>query len=52
MWAEVAVTLSMVGADRAIFRVTIHYFPIFEEHSNEHAPERMEETEADSVGVG
>jgi hypothetical protein len=48
----VAVTLSIVGAGFAIFRVIAQYFPIFEAHSHEHAPQEMEETEADSVAVG
>ena len=51
-WTEVAVTLSIVGAGFAIFRVIAEYFPIFEAHPHEHAPEGMEETEADSVAVG
>jgi Ni/Fe-hydrogenase subunit HybB-like protein len=50
-WTEVAVTLSIVGAGFAIFRVIAEYFPIFEAHPHEHAPE-MEKTEADSVAVG
>jgi Ni/Fe-hydrogenase subunit HybB-like protein len=51
-WTEVAVTLSIVGAGFAIFRVIAEYFPIFEAQSHEHASEEMEETEADSVAVG
>jgi Ni/Fe-hydrogenase subunit HybB-like protein len=56
-WTEIAVTLSIVGAGFAIFRVIAEYFPIFEahshshSHSHEHAPE-MEKAEADSVAVG
>ena len=52
MRTEVAVTLSMVGAGFAIFRVTPHYFPIFEADLDEPAPELMGETEANSVAVG
>jgi len=51
-WTEVAVTLSIVGAGFAIFRVIAQYFPIFEAHSQQHAPRKMAETEADSVAVG
>jgi Ni/Fe-hydrogenase subunit HybB-like protein len=50
-WSEVAVTLSIVAAGFAIFRLIGEYFPIFEAHSQEHGPAEMEETEADSVGV-
>ena len=32
-WSEVAVTLSIVAAGFAIFRVVAQYFPIFEAHS-------------------
>jgi hypothetical protein len=46
------VTLSIVGAGFAVFRVIAEYFPIFEAHpSNEEAPRRMLETEADPVAV-
>ena len=51
-WTEIAVTLSIVAAGFAIFRVIAQYFPIFEAHSQKQAPEEMEETEADSVAVG
>ena len=50
-WSEVAVTLSIVAAGFAIFRLIAEYFPIFEAHSHDHAPSEMEETEADPVGV-
>lgn len=50
-WSEVAVTLSIVAAGFAIFRLIGEYFPIFEVHSQAHGPAEMEETEADSVGV-
>jgi Ni/Fe-hydrogenase subunit HybB-like protein len=51
-WTEVAVTLTIVGAGFAIFRVIAEYFPIFEAPSHEHAREKMKETEAHSVAVG
>ncbi len=50
-WSEIAVTLSIVGAGFAIFRVVAHYFPIFEAHSQERAAEEVAETEEDSVAV-
>ena len=51
-WTEVAVTLSIVGAGFAIFRVIAEYFPIFEAHpSNEEGPRNLAETEADAVAV-
>ena len=54
-WTEVAVTLSIVGAGFAIFRIIAEYFPIFEKVNSasphEHAPREMEETEADPVAV-
>jgi Ni/Fe-hydrogenase subunit HybB-like protein len=50
-WSEVAVTLSIVAAGFAIFRIVAQYFPIFEAHSRERAPEEMAEQEADSVEV-
>jgi Ni/Fe-hydrogenase subunit HybB-like protein len=49
-WSEVAVTLSLVAAGFAIFRLVAGYFPIFEAH--ESAPEGIEKTEEDSVAVG
>jgi Ni/Fe-hydrogenase subunit HybB-like protein len=51
-WSEVAVTLSLVAAGFAIFRFVAGYFPIFEAHSHESAPEGIEETEEDQVAVG
>jgi len=51
-WSEVAVTLSIVAAGFAIFRAVAQYFPVFEAHSNEQAPEKVGETESDSVAVG
>jgi Ni/Fe-hydrogenase subunit HybB-like protein len=50
-WSEVAITLSIVAAGFAIFRLIAQYFPVFETHSREAAPE-TEETEADRVAVG
>jgi Ni/Fe-hydrogenase subunit HybB-like protein len=51
-WSEVAVTLSIVGAGFAIFRLVAQYFPVFEAHSQEPAPEELGETEADPVAIG
>ena len=51
-WSEVAVTLSIVAAGFAIFRGIGQYFPVFEAHSHEQAPEKVGETEADPVPVG
>jgi Ni/Fe-hydrogenase subunit HybB-like protein len=50
-WSEIAVTLSIVGAGFAIFRVVAHYFPIFEAQSHDGAFEQVEEPEADQVAV-
>jgi Ni/Fe-hydrogenase subunit HybB-like protein len=50
-WTEVAVTLSIVGAGFAIFRVVAEYFPIFEAQPNEEAPRKLAEREADAVAV-
>jgi Ni/Fe-hydrogenase subunit HybB-like protein len=51
-WSEVAVTLSIVAAGFAVFRFVAGYFPIFEAHSHDFAPEQVQETEEDSVEVG
>jgi Ni/Fe-hydrogenase subunit HybB-like protein len=45
-WSEIAITLSIVAAGFAIFRLIAQYFPIFEAHSSEEAPARVEESEA------
>jgi Ni/Fe-hydrogenase subunit HybB-like protein len=50
-WSEIAVTLSIIAAGFAIFRGVAAYFPVFESHSDEHAPSELEETEADPVAV-
>jgi Ni/Fe-hydrogenase subunit HybB-like protein len=50
-WSEIAITLSIVGAGFAIFRVVAHYFPIFEAHTEEPAADRVEATEEDAVAV-
>jgi Ni/Fe-hydrogenase subunit HybB-like protein len=50
-WTEVAVTLSIVGAGFAIFRVVAEYFPIFEAQPHEEAPRKLAEREADAVAV-
>ena len=51
-WSEVAVTLSIVAVGFATFRMIAQYFPIFEAHSHETAPSRLEETEEDLVEAG
>jgi Ni/Fe-hydrogenase subunit HybB-like protein len=50
-WSEVAVTLSIVAAGFAIFRLIAEYFPIFEAHSSENASAGMAEEEAETVEV-
>jgi len=50
-WSEVAVTLSIVAAGFAIFRLIAQYFPIFEAQSHEGGSLKVEETEADTVEV-
>ena len=50
-WSEVAVTLSIVAAGFAIFRLIAQYFPIFEAHSPQLEPVEIEETEEDPVGA-
>jgi Ni/Fe-hydrogenase subunit HybB-like protein len=51
-WSEVAVTLSIVAAGFAIFRLVGQHFPVFEAHSQERTPENVGETEEDPVAVG
>jgi Ni/Fe-hydrogenase subunit HybB-like protein len=51
-WSEVAITLSIVAAGFAIFRVVAQYFPVFEAHSYGAASSEVGETEADPVAVG
>jgi Ni/Fe-hydrogenase subunit HybB-like protein len=50
-WSEVAVTLSIVAAGFAIFRLIAQYFPIFEAHSSENAPAEVEERDAEAIEV-
>jgi Ni/Fe-hydrogenase subunit HybB-like protein len=50
-WSEVAITLSIVAAGFAIFRVVAQYFPVFETHAVEAAVPDMEEREAEPVAV-
>jgi Ni/Fe-hydrogenase subunit HybB-like protein len=50
-WSEVAITLSIVAAGFATFRLIAEYFPVFEAHSQERAPSATQETEADTVEV-
>ncbi len=52
-WSEVAVTLSIVAAGFAIFRMVAGYFPIFEAQTAAHATEaKRQETEVARVAVG
>jgi Ni/Fe-hydrogenase subunit HybB-like protein len=51
-WSEVAITLAIVAAGFAIFRVIAQYFPVFEAHSHGHAALESEEKEVDTVAVG
>jgi Ni/Fe-hydrogenase subunit HybB-like protein len=50
-WSEVAITLSIVAAGFAIFRMIAQYFPVFEAHAQEPAPAGAAETEEDPVAV-
>jgi Ni/Fe-hydrogenase subunit HybB-like protein len=50
-WTEVAVTLSIIAAGFAIFRMIGEYFPIFEQHSSETAHLELEERETETVTV-
>ncbi len=50
-WSEIAVTLSIIAAGFAIFRVMAQYFPVFEAHSESHVAS-LAEKEDDRVAVG
>ncbi len=50
-WSEIAITLSIVAAGFAIFRMIAQYFPIFEPASHESLASRVEQKEADLVSV-
>jgi len=53
-WSEIAVTLSIVAAGFAIFRVIAQNFPIFEAHATEAAPPEVRQPEvrqAEANGV-
>jgi Ni/Fe-hydrogenase subunit HybB-like protein len=50
-WSEIAVTLSLVAAGFATFRVIAQYFPIFEEPSHARRSVEIVEKEADTVAV-
>lgn len=50
-WSEIAITLSIVAAGFAIFRIIGQYFPIFEAPSIEAARAEVEERETVSVEV-
>ena len=51
-WSEVAVTLSIVAAGFAIFRVIAQNFPVFEAPSHERGVLEIAEKEDDPVAVG
>jgi Ni/Fe-hydrogenase subunit HybB-like protein len=52
-WSEVAITLSIVAAGFATFRVVAQYFPVFEAPSHaEHALATAGEVKEDPVAVG
>jgi Ni/Fe-hydrogenase subunit HybB-like protein len=51
-WSEVAITLSIVAAGFAIFRVIAQYFPIFEAHAEARVTREMRAPEANHVAVG
>ncbi|SPE27249.1 Polysulphide reductase, NrfD [Candidatus Sulfopaludibacter sp. SbA3] len=51
-WTEIAITLSIVAAGFAIFRLIAQYFPIFEAASHEQPQTEMAEQEEDQVAVG
>jgi Ni/Fe-hydrogenase subunit HybB-like protein len=51
-WSEIAITLSLVAAGFAIFRVIGEYFPVFEGHSVGQESHEAEAKEADPVTVG
>ena len=51
-WSEVAVTLSIVAAGFAIFRIVAQYFPVFEAHADTQASAETEGKEEDRVAVG
>jgi len=51
-WSEVAITLSIVAAGFATFRVIAQNFPIFEAHSQEIVAATVGETEEHPVTIG
>jgi Ni/Fe-hydrogenase subunit HybB-like protein len=51
-WSEIAITLSIVAAGFAVFRVVAHYFPVFEAVSHEVESGKAEAKETDTVAVG
>jgi Ni/Fe-hydrogenase subunit HybB-like protein len=51
-WSEVAVTLSIVAAGFAIFRLIAGYFPIFEAEVETEVAARVEQVEEEVVFVG
>ena len=51
-WSEVAVTLSIVAAGFAIFRLVAQYFPVFEAETHAADPVAVRELEEDRITVG
>jgi Ni/Fe-hydrogenase subunit HybB-like protein len=51
-WSEIAITLAIVAAGFAIFRVIAEYFPVFEAQVREPALSEAGELEEDPVQVG
>ena len=50
-WSEVAVTLGLVAAGFAIFRVVAHHFPVFEEETEPVPPAAWEAEARAAYGV-
>jgi Ni/Fe-hydrogenase subunit HybB-like protein len=48
-WSELAITLSIVAAGFAIFRMVAHYFPVFEAQGHQSADELVEHREAEPI---
>jgi Ni/Fe-hydrogenase subunit HybB-like protein len=51
-WSEIAVTLSIVAAGFAIFRLVAQYFPVFEAETHATEPIAVPEPEEDRIPVG
>ena len=51
-WTEISITLAIVAAGFAIFRLIAQYFPVFEEEAREPARAEEREVEEERVEVG